>query len=115
MLQQNLMSNFGNSNVAAYVRSSMENTSAVERQIDEMQEYFDENDIICFSFYEEVGKQISENMVNLWMEKYQGTDTVIYVTGYNRLGRDMDYVDGVRKKLQECGIRIQSLDEEDED
>ncbi|MGN0160816.1 MAG: recombinase family protein [Lachnospiraceae bacterium] len=111
----NVDHSFGNNNVAAYVRSSMENSTAVERQIDEIEEYLDAHDIICFSFYEEAGKQISENMVNLWIEKYRGTGTVIYVTGLNRLGRDMNYVDAVRRRLKDAGINIHSLDDEEED
>lgn len=100
--------------VIAYIRAGRDEDKMVEKQVEEIQEYCDEKDIIAMGFYEEISEEISEEMILDLIAACKAQNAKIIVAALSSFGKDLKKVTAVVSRLKEEGIMVQSLNSWDE-
>lgn len=98
-----------NQYTVAYIRASMEDEKSIEKQVNDIEEYCDENNIISFGFYEEIGEEITKGMIEFLKSSCKGKNAVVLVASLRILGEDMKTVSDVIADFKAEGIEIKSL------
>lgn len=93
----------------AYIRASLEDEKSIEKQVNDIEEYCDENNIISFGFYEEIGEEITEGMIDFLKSSCKGKNAVILVASLCILSEDMKTVSAVIADFKAEGIEVKSL------
>lgn len=93
----------------AYIRASLEDEKSIEKQVNDIEEYCDENNIISFGFYEEIGDEITEGMIDFLKSSCKGKNAVILVASLGVLGGDLKKVSDVAAGFKAEGIEVKSL------
>ncbi len=98
-----------NQYTVAYIRAALEDEKSIEKQVSEIEEYCDENDIISFGFYEEIGEEITDGMIDFLKKSCQGKDAVVLVASLNILSADIKKVAAIAADFKAEGIEVKSL------
>lgn len=99
--------------VVAYIRATMEDEKSVEKQVEFIEEYCDENNIIAFGFYEEIGEEITQGMIDYLKESCTQKSAKILVASLSIIGPDIKKVAAVIKDFKASGIEVLSLNQWD--
>ena len=95
--------------IISYIRAGMDDEKSIEKQVEGIQEYCDENDIISMGFYEEISDEITDEMQKFLKEKCEGKDSVILVASLGVLSGNLKKMVALVNDFKELGIAIESL------
>jgi len=98
-----------NQYTVAYIRAALEDEKSIEKQVNDIEEYCDENNIISFGFYEEIGEEITGGMIDFLKSSCKGKNAVILVSSLAILSGDMKRVSDVIADFKTEGIEVKSL------
>ncbi len=98
-----------NQYTVAYIRAALEDEKSIEKQVSEIEEYCDENDIISFGFYEEIGEEITDGMIDFLKKSCQGKDAMVLVASLSILSADIKKVAAIAADFKAEGIEVKSL------
>ncbi len=98
-----------NQYTVAYIRAALEDEKSIEKQVSEIEEYCDENDIISFGFYEEIGEEITDGMIEFLKKSCQGKDAMVLVASLSILSADIKKVAAIAADFKAEGIEVKSL------
>lgn len=100
-----------NQYTVAYIRASLEDEKSIEKQVNSIEEYCDDNNIISFGFYEEIGEEITGEMIEFLKSSCKGKNAVVLVASLCILSDDMKKVCAIIADFKEEGIEVKSLNQ----
>lgn len=99
--------------VIAYIRAGVDDEKSVEKQVEEIQNYCDEKDIIAMGFYEEIGDNISEGMIEFLKQSAKEKGATILAASLTVFGNDLKKISQLIKDFKNEGIEVKSLNDWD--
>lgn len=102
-----------NQYTVAYIRAALDDEKSIEKQVSQIEEYCDENDIISFGFYEEIGEEITDGMIDFLKKSCKEKNAVILVASLSILSADIKKVAAVAADFKAEGIEVKSLNQWD--
>lgn len=100
-----------NQYTVAYIRAAFEDEKSIEKQVNDIEEYCDGNNIISFGFYEEIAKEITKEMIEFLKSSCKDKNALILVASLCILSDDMNKVKDVIAEFKAQGIEIRSLNQ----
>lgn len=100
--------------VIAYIRAGRDEDKDVEKQVEEIQNYCDEKDIIAMGFYEEISDEISDAMIVDLKQACKQKNAKLLVASLTRFGSDLKKVTAIVADFRAEGIEVKSLNSWDE-
>lgn len=100
-----------NQYTVAYIRASMEDEKSIEKQVNDIEEYCDGNNIISFGFYEEIGEEMTDSMIAALKSSCEGKNATILVASLGVISGDIKRVTAVADEFRAAGIEIKSLNQ----
>lgn len=100
-----------NQYTVAYIRAALEDEKSIEKQVNDIEEYCDGNNIISFGFYEEIGEEITGEMIEFLKSSCKDKNALILVASLCILSDDMKKVSDVIAEFKAEGIEIRSLNQ----